>query len=181
MFRALRQTTRLGLHQARWNSTAGPTLPPMMATLRTDLKTAMRAKDTERLDVLRALISETNNSQKTSSPINTDLKLLSLINKRVSASRDAAQQFLEAGRTDLKEKEDRAQAILQEYGGQVETMSPDEIEHIVAQEITKLKEAGKQVQIGIVLKALLGSGGALSGKPAEPSKVTEIIKNSLSS
>lgn len=34
------------LRQVRWNSTA--TTPPMMATLRADLKTAMRAKDTAR-------------------------------------------------------------------------------------------------------------------------------------
>lgn len=34
------------LRQVRWNSTA--TVPPMMATLRADLKTAMRAKDTAR-------------------------------------------------------------------------------------------------------------------------------------
>lgn len=38
---------RLPVRLVRWNST-GPVLPPLMATLRTDLKTAMRAKDTTR-------------------------------------------------------------------------------------------------------------------------------------
>lgn len=48
MLPSMRLTSRLGLRLVRWNSTAGPTLPPLMTALRTDLKTAMRAKDTPR-------------------------------------------------------------------------------------------------------------------------------------
>ncbi|OJJ55085.1 hypothetical protein ASPSYDRAFT_158889 [Aspergillus sydowii CBS 593.65] len=180
MLRALRLTTRLGLYQVRWNSTASPSLPPLMATLRTDLKTAMRSKDTDRLNVLRALISETNNSQKTSSPIQTDLQLLALIRKRVSASKDSAQQFLDAERPDLKEKEDKAQAILEEYGSQVQTMSVDEIKQIVLGEVAKLKEGGKKLEIGTVLKTLFAPGGALDGKPAERGEVAKIAKEAVS-
>ncbi|KAL2847470.1 hypothetical protein BJY01DRAFT_212634 [Aspergillus pseudoustus] len=181
MLRTLRPTTRLGLYQARWNSTASPSLPPLMTKLRTDLKTAMRAKDAARLDVLRALISETNNSQKTSSPIQTDLQLLSLIKKRVAASKDSVQQFIEANRPDLKEKEDKAQEILEEYASQVETMSIDEITQIVSQEVAKLKEAGEKFQVGTVLKSLFAPGGTLDGKPAERSEVARIAKDAVSS
>ncbi|KAL4784094.1 hypothetical protein BJX76DRAFT_328295 [Aspergillus varians] len=180
MFRVLRQTTRLGLYQARWNSTASPSLPPLMATLRTDLKTAMRSKDTDRLNVLRALISETNNSQKTSSPIQTDLQLLALIRKRANASKDSAQQFLDANRADLKEKEDKALAILEEYGSQVQTISLDDVKAIVSGEVTKLKEAGKKIEIGTVIKSLFAPGGALDGKPAERSEVAKIVKEAVS-
>jgi hypothetical protein len=48
MFQSMRVSVRVPLRSVRWNSTAGPTLPPLMATLRNDLKTAMRAKDTPR-------------------------------------------------------------------------------------------------------------------------------------
>ena len=132
-----------------------------------------------RLNVLRALISETNNSVKTASPIQTDLQLLSLIRKRASAAQQAAQQFAEAGRPDLKENEDTQVTILEEYAGQVETMSQDDIKAIVAQEISKLKEAGNKVEIGSLLKALFAPGGAMDGKPAERSEVAKIAKDAV--
>ncbi|GAA86043.1 hypothetical protein RIB2604_00601270 [Aspergillus luchuensis] len=206
MFPSMRLTSRLGLRLVRWNSTAGPTLPPLMTALRTDLKTAMRAKDTPRyfqflpnalsaiwasmltnyfpiirLNVLRALISETNNAAKTNSPIQTDLQLLSLIRKRISASKDAAKEFESENRPDLKETEDRHIAILEEYGAQVKTMSVDEIKTIVAEELAKLKETGKKVEVGFLLKSLFSPGGALDGKPAERSEVARIAKEAISS
>ncbi|KAL5001001.1 hypothetical protein BDV10DRAFT_182877 [Aspergillus recurvatus] len=180
MLKVLRQTTRLGLYQARWNSTASPSLPPLLATLKADLKTAMRAKDTDRLNVIRALISETNNSQKTSSPIQSDLQLLALIRKRAAASRDSIQQFVDANRPDLKEKEEKAQAILEEYGNQVQTMGADEIKQIVSEQVTKMKAAGTKVEIGLVLKSLFAPGGALDSKPAERSEVAKIVKEAVS-
>ncbi|KAL4992710.1 hypothetical protein BDW68DRAFT_525 [Aspergillus falconensis] len=180
MLKVLRQMTRLGLYQARWNSTASPSLPPLLTTLKADLKTAMRAKDTDRLNVIRALISETNNSQKTSSPIQTDLQLLALIRKRAAASRDSMQQFVDANRPDLKEKEEKAQAILEEYGNQVQTMGAHEIKQIVSEQVTKMKAAGMKVEIGLVLKSLFAPGGALDGKPAERSEVAKIAKEATS-
>lgn len=135
--------------------------------------------DMPRLNVLRALISETNNSVKTASPIQTDLQLLSLIRKRASAAQQAAQQFAQDGRPDLKENEDAQVTILEEYAGQVETMSQDDITAIVAQEISKLKEAGNKVEIGSLLKALFAPGGAMDGKPAERSEVAKIAKSAV--
>lgn len=141
----------------------------------------MRAKDTARLNVLRALISETNNSTKTSSPIQTDLQLLSLIRKRVAAAKEAANQFAEADRPDLKEKEDAQVAILEEYAGKVETMSLEDIKAVVSQEVSKLKEAGKKVEVGGLLKSLFAPGGALDGKPAERAEVAKIAKEAVAS
>lgn len=132
-----------------------------------------------RLNVLRALISEVNNSVKTPSPIQTDLQLLSLIRKRVAAAQQAAQQFQEAGRADLKEGEDLVVSILEEYAGQVETMGVNEIKAIVSQEINKLKEAGSKVDIGSLLKALFAPGGAMDGKPAERGEVAKIAREAV--
>ncbi|KAJ5263867.1 hypothetical protein N7478_011472 [Penicillium angulare] len=177
MFRALRFTSSAPLRQVRWNSTA--TTPPLMATLRADLKTAMRAKDTARLNVLRALISETNNAAKTSSPIQTDIQLLSLIRKRAAASTDAAQQFATAERPDLKAKEDEQVTILEEYAGQVKTLSAEEVEDIVSQQIATIKEAGGKLDFGQVLKTLFAPGGALDGKPADRKEVAALVKKAL--
>ncbi|KAJ5812627.1 hypothetical protein N7474_008928 [Penicillium riverlandense] len=175
---ALRRLPARGLAGLRWSST-GPTLPPLMSQLRTDLKTAMRAKDTPRLNVVRALISETNNSAKTTSPIQTDLQLLSLVRKRIAAARDAAQQFAAADRPDLKEQEEAQVSVLEEYASQVQTMGTDEIRAVIAQEITTLKEAGQKLQVGLLLKSLFASGGALDGKPADRGEVAKLAKEAL--
>ncbi|KAJ9313409.1 hypothetical protein DTO271D3_6272 [Paecilomyces variotii] len=179
MFTPLRFSARLGLRSVRYNSTATSGAPPLMAKIRTDLKTAMRAKDTARLNVLRAIISETNNAAKTPSPIQTDLQLLSLIRKRAAASKEAAKQFEEAGRADLKEKEDAQVVVWEEYAGQVETMGTDEIKQAVSQTISSLKEAGKKADIGTVLKTIFAPGGALDGKPAEKAEVARIAKETV--
>lgn len=52
MFKPLRLAPRLNVLRpvVRWNSTASPASPPLMAKIRTDLKVAMRAKDTSRYE-----------------------------------------------------------------------------------------------------------------------------------
>jgi uncharacterized protein YqeY len=132
------------------------------------------------LNVLRALISETNNAAKTSSPIQTDIQLLSLIRKRASAAKEAAQQFAEADRPDLKEKEDAQIAILEEYAGHVKTLSVEEVEAVISKEISAIKEAGKKLEVGQVLKALFAPGGALDGKPADRKEVAGLVKKAVS-
>lgn len=126
------------------------------------------------------MISETNNAAKTSSPIQTDIQLLSLIRKRAAAAKEAAQQFAQADRPDLKEKEDAQIAILEEYAGHVKTLSVDEVEAIIAKEISAMKEAGKKMEIGQVLKALFAPGGALDGKPADRKEVAGLVKKAVS-
>ncbi|KAJ6122655.1 hypothetical protein N7512_005120 [Penicillium capsulatum] len=150
MLNATRFCARVPLRSVRWNSTA-PVMPPLMNTLRTDLKAAMRAKDTTRLNVLRALISETNNAAKTASPIQTDIQLLNLIRKRTTAANEAAEQFAAAGRSDLKEKEDAQVSILEEYASRVETLSDNEVKAIVSQHMQKLQASGNKTPLGQIL------------------------------
>jgi uncharacterized protein len=125
------------------------------------------------------LISETNNAAKTSSPIQTDIQLLSLIRKRAAAAADAAQQFAAADRADLKAKEDEQITILDEYAGQVKTLSAEELDAIVAQQIVIIKEAGGKLDFGQVLKALFAPGGALDGKPADRKEVAALVKKAV--
>lgn len=133
-----------------------------------------------RLNVLRALISETNNAAKTASPIQTDIQLLSLIRKRAAAAKEAAQQFAESDRADLKEKEDAQVAVLEEYAGQIKILSAEEVEAVIAKEITAIKEAGGKLEVGQVLKALFAPGGALDGKPADRKEVAGLVKKVVS-
>ncbi|KAI9704718.1 MAG: hypothetical protein M1836_006498 [Candelina mexicana] len=153
-----------------------PSAPPLLLKLRADLKTAMKAKDTNRLNVLRALLSETTNASKTSSPIKTNIQLLSLLRKRAATSRAAASEFSAANRDDLKAKEDAQVTILEEYAGGVETTGSDEIRQSIDAAVEALKVEGGRLDIGTLLKRVIGPGGILDGRPVERAEVARIAK-----
>ncbi|KAI9824109.1 MAG: hypothetical protein M1832_002179 [Thelocarpon impressellum] len=155
--------------------------PPMLQRIRSDLKTALKAKDTNRLNVLRSLLAETTNLAKTSNPITTDVQLLSLLRKRSAASRTAAAEFDGAGRADLRDKEEAQVAVLEEYAGGVETVGLEEIGRVVGGEIERLRADGCRVDVGGVLKGVLGEGGLLAGKPVERGDVARLVKEVLGS
>jgi len=169
MFKHPKVSTNLGRYFIRHNSIAATGTPPLMAKIRSDLKAAMRAKDTTRLNVLRAIISETNNASKTSSPIRTDLQLLSLIRKRLAAAKDAGQQFLAANRSDLKEKEDKQIEVLQEYAGRVQTVSIEEIRQAVFETMSRLQNEEKKADLEASLRPSFLPGAAwMANQQNEP-------------
>ncbi|EER45578.1 conserved hypothetical protein [Histoplasma capsulatum var. duboisii H88] len=181
MFRSVRPGPQQCLRRVvRHNSTATPTAPPLLFKIKSDLKDALRAKDTARLNVLRTIISETNNAAKTSSPIKTDIQLLNLINKRTAALKDAKGEYMDAGRTDLSESADNELAVLKGYASQVETMSVEEVRAAVSRAIKKMQDSGQKPVIGLVIKALVGRGGSLEGKPVQVGQVSKIAKELIS-
>ncbi|KAF2223740.1 Yqey-like protein-domain-containing protein [Elsinoe ampelina] len=166
--------------QIRYSSSDAPA-PPLLLKLRNDLKTAMRAKDTNRLNVVRGILNEVTNSSKTSSPIQTDMQLLSLLRKRAAASETARKEFKDAGRSDLIEKEDAQLHVLQEYAGGVETWNDEQIKEAVSTVIQDMKSSSeKKIVMGDVLKRLFAPGGDLDGKPVEKAKVSVAVKQLLS-
>lgn len=162
-------------------ATEASSAPPLLLKLRSDLKTAMKAKDTNRLNVLRGLLAEVTNAAKTSAPLDSDMKLLNLLRKRSSAALQAGKEFANAGRADLKEKEDAAIKVLEEYAGNVETVSEEDIRKAVQDTIDGIKAeaAGAKVVMGDVLKKLLAPGGVFEGKPVEKSQVAKAVREFL--
>lgn len=150
-----------------------------MAKIRSDLKTAMRAKDTTRLNVLRSVITEVSNASKTSSPIKTDLQVLALLRKKAAMSRDASKQFAEAKRDDLKEKEDAQTNVVEEYIGEVAVMSEEDIEKIVKDTIEGMKSPASDLKPGQVLQKLFEPNGVLDGKPVEKKIVAQAVARLL--
>lgn len=140
----------------------------------------MKEKDTNRLNVLRGLISDVTNSAKTNSPIKTDMQLLALLRKRAASAKQASSEFKSAGREDLVEREEDQAKVLQEYAGGVETMSSDDIRDAVTKVVEQTRaESGAKLNMGDVLKKLLAPGGSLDGKPVEKSEVARIVKDAL--
>ncbi|KAJ9635769.1 hypothetical protein H2199_008121 [Coniosporium tulheliwenetii] len=143
-----------------------PATPPpaslVLAKLRIDLKNAMKAKDTARLAVLRAVLAEITNSSKTSSPITTDLQLLSLLKKRTSGAKAAEQEFREAGRGDLVQREEEQRRVLEEYaeGLEAETMGDVEVRAAVERMVGEVEKEGEGADGGGAQEAVCAGGGA---------------------
>lgn len=142
------------------------------------MKTALQSKDSNRLSVLRSLLAQTLNASKTSSPINTDMQMLSLLRKASSASRAASEEFKSAGRQDLADKEDLQLKIMEEYAQGVETMGNEDIRKAVTGIVEAMKSEGANMQAGDVLKRVFAPE-ALGNKPVEKGDVAKIVKEVL--
>ncbi|KAG7121532.1 Altered inheritance of mitochondria protein 41 like [Verticillium longisporum] len=161
---------------------AAPSTPPFLATLKADLKTAMRAKDAQRLAVLRAIITTTNNAAKTDSPIATDAQLIALLRRNMRANLDAAEQARAAQREDLAEKEEAQAKVLQDYieNSGVKQVTEAEVVELISRTIDEVKAAsanGKS-SLGAVMK---GVQGALKGRAleVEMARVSELVKEAI--
>lgn len=141
----------------------------------------MQQKDTNRLNVLRNLIADITNSAKRNDPVKTDMQVLSLLRKRQASAKQASDEFKAAGRQDLVEKEEGQVDVLEEYAGSVETASEDDIRDVVMKVVEDAKGAQSvgKLNMGDVLKKLLGPGGSLEGKPVDRSQVARIVKQVL--
>ena len=139
------------------------------------MKVAMRAKDTNRLSVLKSLMSQTLNASKTSSPITTDLQMLAMIRRTANASRSAGKEFQEAGRQDLADKEESQVRIMEEYAESVETINEEQITESVERVVEKMKSSEVKLQMGDVLNRVL-SPDVLGDKPVERGEVARIVK-----
>jgi len=130
-----------------------------------DLKEAMRAKDTTKLGVLRMLKSALKYAAIAKSGAEAELseaEAAQVIRKQVKQRQDSIESFEKGGRAELVEKEKEELALLNGYLPQ--SMSADEISKIVRETIS---EAGatSRAQMGAVMKALQTKvAGRVDGK-----------------
>jgi uncharacterized protein YqeY len=154
---------------------------PVLSSLRTDLKNAMRNKDTAKLSVLRSILADITNSSKTANPITTDLQLLALLKKRTAAGQTAVNEFQNAGREDLVQKEEAQIEIVKGYADilQGDMVGEEEVRNVVEEVIRNLKQTTQRIGLGDVVKQVLGPGGKLEGKMVEKKGVVNIIQELL--
>lgn len=168
-------TTRYNI---RYSSTDVPA-PPLLAKLKGDLKTAMRAKDTARLNVLRGVISDYNNASKTSQPIKTDVQLLSVLRKKRASSEAAIQEAKAANRNDIAEKQEQEMKVMDEYASSVALMSEDDLRKAIQTVVKKMKDAaaGSELKAGRVLGEVFKN---LQGQTVDTQQVPKIVNELLS-
>ncbi len=73
--------------------------------IRNDIKEAMKAKDTERRDALRLLSSAMKQIEVDERKELSDDDVIAIIQKQIKQRNDAAQQYKDAGRDELYDKE----------------------------------------------------------------------------
>ncbi len=140
-----------------------------------DLTAAMKAKDANRLSVLRMAKSALMNEQNKRGVVYelTDEEITKTLQSLVKQRRDSVEQFTKAGRVELAEKEQAEIAILEDYLPQA--ASKEEIEKAVSDAITE-SGASSMKEMGAVMK---GTQAKLQGKTVDGKMVSEIVKAKL--
>ena len=80
-----------------------------------DIRSAMRARNQERLDTLRFLKSQIQLTEKNSQKALDDAGVTDVVAKQAKDRRESIQMFGDGGRADLVAKEEASLAVLQEY------------------------------------------------------------------
>ena len=127
------------------------------------LKSAMLAKDIDRLATLRLLKSALGYLQiERNAEQLSDLEVIAVVQKEIKKRRDAIEQYHAGGRPELAEKEGRELAVLETFLPQ--PLSPEELAQLVQSTIQELGAASKK-DMGPVIKAVQAkAAGRADGK-----------------
>jgi uncharacterized protein YqeY len=137
-----------------------------------DLKSAMRAKDSLRMNTVRALKSAIKYREiELMKPLD-DAGILGVVSTEIKRRRDSVEQYRAGNRADLADKEDAEIRILQEYLPQQLTQA--ELEAKVDEVIGRVGAQGPK-DMGAVMKALLPD---VQGR-ADGKVVSELVKQRL--
>lgn len=104
------------------------------------MKMAMRAKEKERLGVIRMAMAAFKQVEVDERIDVDETRALQIIDKMVKQRRESVRQYQEAGREDLAQVETNEIAILQEFLPQA--LSEDEIESMIRTAISKTGASG---------------------------------------
>ncbi|EIK43762.1 GatB/Yqey domain protein [Cellvibrio sp. BR] len=124
--------------------------PTLKDRINDALKTAMRAKEKERVAVLRLVMSEFKRIEVDERIDVDDTRALALLDKMVKQRRDSEQQYLAAGRSELAAQE--AYEISEIQAWLPAALSAAELEAIVTQAIadagvTEMRDMGKAMAL----------------------------------
>lgn len=139
----------------------------------TQITAAMKAKDAPRLSTLRMLKTAMVNKNVEKGRDLEDAEVLQVISSLVKQRRDSVEQFSQAGRLDLAEKEKVEIAVLEEYLPPAATT--EEIDTAVAAAVTETGAASPK-DIGKVMKAVMPK---LAGKNADGRTINESVRRKL--
>lgn len=123
----------------------------LKTTITDAVKDAMRAKDKERLGVLRLITAEIKRIEVDERIELDDARVLAVLDKMVKQRRDSARQFADNNRQDLADKELFEINIIQAFLPQ--QLSEDEIRALVAKTAAE-QDAKSMADMGKLMAAL---------------------------
>lgn len=143
------------------------------AQIMNDIKAAMKAKDKETVGTTRMLTAAIKQVEVDERRELSDADVLAIVSKMIKQRKDAAEQYAQADRSDLEEKELAEIKILENY--LPEQLSADEIKSVVAEVIEQTGAKGMQ-DMGQVMGQVKAK---VAGK-ADMGQVSQLVKAALS-
>jgi len=138
-----------------------------------DMKNAMRAKDTVRLDNIRLLRAAIQRVEVDERVELDDAGVVAVVQKMVKQSQDAVQQFTDGGRDDLAQTEQTCIDVLSNYlPAQLDVATiADKVASVIAEtDASSMKDMGK----------VMGKLKAELAGQADMSAVSAMVKEKLS-
>ncbi len=137
-----------------------------------DMKTAMRAKDAERLGTIRLLLSACKQKEVDERVVLDDVMVIAIIDKMIKQRKDSIDAFTKADRKDMADKEAAEITVLQGY--LPVRMTSEEVLAAVKAIVATLGAAGP----GEMGKVMGAAKAQLAGK-AEMGQVSAAVKAAL--
>jgi len=138
-----------------------------------DLKTAMKSKDSERLSTLRMVKTALKNREIDKMAALTDDEAIKVLQSLVKQRRDSIEQYKQAGRMELAEKEAAEIKVIEEYlpAALDEATITRAVEEAIAE-----TGASSMKEMGAVMKAVMAK---LAGQTVDGKVVNQIVKSKL--
>ncbi len=137
-----------------------------------DMKTAMRAKDSERLGTIRLLLAALKQKEVDERIVLDDVQVIAIVDKLIKQRKDSIEAFTKANRMDLADKESAEMKVLQAYLPQ--RMSADAVLAEVKAIVAELGASGP-ADMGKVM----GAAKTRLGGKAEMAAVSAAVKAAL--
>lgn len=138
-----------------------------------DLKAAMKSKQADRLSTLRMIKTALKNREIDKMEALTDDESLKILQSLVKQRRDSIEQYQQAGRMELAEKEGVEIRIIEEY--LPAALDEAAIARIVDETISETGAASMK-EMGSIMKAVMAK---LSGQTVDGKIVNQIVKSKL--
>jgi uncharacterized protein YqeY len=138
-----------------------------------DLTAAMKAREAERLSVLRMMKTAIKNKEIESLAELDDLQAAQVLSTLIKQRKDSIEQFNRGGRSELAEKEAAEIRIIEQY--LPAAVSDVEIEAVV-DEVVRATGASSPKDVGAVMKQCMTR---FAGKRVDGKKVSDLVKGRL--
>jgi len=140
-----------------------------------DIADAMKAREQMKLSALRMVKAALMNGEVTKGRALEDAEAQQILSSLIKQRRDSIEQFTNAGRTDLVEKETAELGVLEQYAPPA--VSTADLERAVDAAVAETG-ASSPKDMGRVMKAVMG---ALAGKTVDGKAVNELVRKKLGS